>query len=137
MAALTGQTIAEAQGAVRALLDRTLVDSGLDSNEFVALRVADTGRAGDDLAGFLAGQRQLGLDPAGAAALVDGLQMRGLLCDAAITPRGVEVLGGAQRRVAAVTAELYGPMDEEELAVAQRVLTEVIARAGELSPAGS
>jgi hypothetical protein len=53
---LTGQTIAEAQGAVRALLDRTLAGSGLTSNEYVALRVA-TARRVDDLAGFLAGHR--------------------------------------------------------------------------------
>ncbi|HEX5204348.1 MarR family winged helix-turn-helix transcriptional regulator [Paractinoplanes rhizophilus] len=136
MPTLTGQTIAEAQGAVRALLDRTLAGSGLTSNEYVALRVADARRV-DDLAGFLAGQRQLGLGPAGAAELVDGLRKRGLLCEDAITPAGTELFAQVDARVNATTARLYDAMDADDLATAQRVLTDVIARAAELSRAGS
>jgi hypothetical protein len=132
---LTGQTIAEAQGAVRALLDSTLAGSGLTSNEYVALRVADARRV-DDLAGFLAGQRQLGLDPAGATELVAGLQKRGLLCEGSITPTGMELFKTVTAQVSVTTARLYDAMDEDDLATAQRVLTEVIARAEALS-AGS
>ena len=134
MPTLTGQTIAEAQGAVRALLDRTLAGSELTSNEFVALRVATVRRV-DDLAGFLAGQPQLDLDAAGAAALVRGLRTRGLLVEDAITPAGAELFQRITGRVAATTTQLYAGMDENDLATAHRVLTAVIARAGELSPA--
>ena len=134
MTTLTGQTIAEAQGAVRALLDRTLAGSGLTSNEYVALRVA-TARRVDDLAGFLAGQPQLGLDQGQAVALVRGLQMRGLLVEGAITPAGAELFERITGDVAATTERLYAGMDEDELATAHRVLTAVIARAGELSSA--
>ncbi|WP_433371278.1 MarR family winged helix-turn-helix transcriptional regulator [Actinoplanes sp. CA-142083] len=133
---MTGQTIAEAQGAVRALLDRTLAGSGLTSNEYVALRVADARRVGD-LAGFLAGQRQLGLDPAGATELVEGLHKRGLLCEGSITPAGMALFAEVNARVNATTARLYDAMDEDDLATTQRVLTDVIARAEEISRAGS
>ncbi|MFI5895322.1 MarR family winged helix-turn-helix transcriptional regulator [Actinoplanes sp. NPDC051513] len=132
---MTGQTIAEAQGAVRALLDRTLAGSGLTSNEYVALRVADARRV-DDLAGFLAGQRQLNLDQVAAGALVTGLQRRGLLCEGAITPAGMELFERVNARVAATTAQLYEALNEDDLATTQRVLTEVINRAQTIS-AGS
>ena len=134
MPTLTGQTIAEAQGAVRALLDRTLAGSGLTSNEYVALRVA-TVRPVDDLAGFLAGQPQLGLDRAEAAALVRGLRTRGLLVEDAITPAGAELFQRINGQVAETTTRLYAGMDEDDLVTAHRVLTAVIARAGELSSA--
>jgi len=134
MPALTGQTIAEAQGAVRALLDQTLAGSGLTSNEYVALRVA-TARRVDDLAEFLAGQPQLGLDQSQATTLVQGLQMRGLLVEGAITPAGAELFERITGQVAATTTRLYAGMDENDLATAHRVLTAVIARAGELSSA--
>jgi hypothetical protein len=129
---LTGQTIAEAQGAVSALLDRVLAGSGLDSNEYVALRVADTRRV-DDLAGFLAGQRQLRLDRDAATALVENLRRRGLLCEDSITPAGTQVFRRAVELVGKATAELYGAMDEDDLATTQRVLTEVITRAKTLA----
>jgi hypothetical protein len=134
MPALTGQTIAEAQGAVRALLDQTLAGSGLTSNEYVALRVAAARRT-EDLAGFLAGQPQLGLDPAAAGALVHGLQMRGLLVESAISPAGAELFQRITGRVAATTTALYAGMDENDLTTAHRVLTAVIERAGELRSA--
>jgi DNA-binding MarR family transcriptional regulator len=136
MPTLTGQTIAEAQGAVRALLDHVLAGSGLNSNEYVTLRVAIARRT-DDLAGFLAGQPQLGLDPAGAVALVDGLQKRGLLSTDAITADGVATYERVQQRVAETTERLYDAMNEDDLATTQRVLTAVIARAADLTLAGS
>jgi hypothetical protein len=131
MPALTGQTIAEAQGAVRALLDQTLAGSGLSSNEYVALRVAGARRVAD-LAEFLAGQPQLSLDRGQAAALVQGLRRRGLLVADAITPAGAELFERVTRQVAATTEQLYAGMDEDELATASRVLTAVIERAGGL-----
>ena len=132
MPTLTGQTIAEAQGAVSALLDRTLAGSELDSTEYVALRVANT-RKVDDLTRFLAGQRQLRLDEDRAVALVGNLRKRGLLCEDAITPAGMQLFERATERVAATTAELYDAMDEDDLATTQRVLTAVITRAKTLA----
>jgi DNA-binding MarR family transcriptional regulator len=132
MPALTGQTIAEAQGAVRALLDHVLADSGLSSNEYVTLRVLTMRGPVDGLAGFLASQPQLGLDGEAAAGLVQGLRERGLVTDS-ITADGRKAFESAQEKVAATTARLYADIDEDDLTTTQLVLTTVIARAAELS----
>lgn len=134
---LTGQDIAEAQGAVRALLERTLASSGTTGTEYVVLRVLavrgpmDTRAA---LQGFLASQRQLGLDLAEAEALVAGLEARGLIAaePVRLTDEGAALHTELAARVGPVTAELYAGFDQEELAVAHRVLTAVTARADRL-----
>ncbi len=134
MPALTGQTIAEAQGAVRALLDQVLVDSGLSSNEYVTLRVLTTRGPVDALTDFLASQPQLGLTGETAAELVQGLRDRGLVTDA-ITADGAKAFEIAREKVTATTGKLYAEMDEDDLTTTQLVLTAVIARAAELTGA--
>src|SRR6188474_2444645 len=79
---LTGQDIAEAQGALAALLDEILRPSGTTPVEYIALRVlalrgpVETTGA---LREFLLSQRQLGLDADGADALLTRLQSRGFI----------------------------------------------------------
>jgi DNA-binding MarR family transcriptional regulator len=88
---LTGQNIAEAQGAVRALLDRVLADTGITSNEYIVLRVLSVrGHAASPAAlhQFLAGQRQLDLDPPAVADLLDALEARGLITGSAADGSG-------------------------------------------------
>jgi DNA-binding MarR family transcriptional regulator len=147
MTTLTGQDIAEAQGAVRALLERRLATSGsgISGDEYVALLVlaARGPIASAELHGFLAGQRQLGLDATGVAALLDGLERRGLMTGAdrdgtepaRLTERGVAVQADLVASAREVSARLYGSMDPDDLAVAHRVLVDVTARATELTSA--
>jgi hypothetical protein len=64
---LTGQDIGEAEGAVRALLDQILADTGTTSNQYIALRVLavrgpdhpDTARSLSSLASVLRAQGDL------------------------------------------------------------------------------
>jgi DNA-binding MarR family transcriptional regulator len=140
---LTGQDIAEAQGAVRALLDDVLASTGVTGNEFIVLRVLAAGRAGNSPAAlhdFFAGQRQLDLDPPAVADLLGGLEARGLIAGSALdgpgpvrlTESGAARYADLQARVNDVTRRLYGGLDENELATAHRVLREVVDRAGRL-----
>src|SRR5215831_18272451 len=140
---LTGQDIAEAQGAVRGLLDRILDGTGSTSNDYVALRVlAARGpwASGDALRDYLAGQPQLDLDQRSAATLLDGLRARGLITsDSAgdagpvqLTAAGTDLHAGLGRAVAEVTGELYAGIDRDDLATAHRVLVQVTERSGRL-----
>jgi DNA-binding MarR family transcriptional regulator len=128
---LTGQDIAEAQGAVRALLDDLLANSTVSSDEYVALRVLAL-RPPDDLPGFLAGQRQLGLDRAGVAALLGGLEARGLIDGGRLTESGRALYAELSDKVGRVTQRLYGDFDPDDLAIAHRVLRDVVDRAAKL-----
>ena len=142
--ALTGQDIAEAEGAVTRLLERALAPTGTSRHEYVVLRVL-TGRGPftppRELHDYLAGQRQLGLTPEAVAALLAGLEARGLAAGTALdspgpaqaTPEGAALLGRLTEAVTPATRELYAGLDPDDLAVAHRVLTQVIARADELS----
>ena len=146
---LTGQDIAEAQGAVRALLDRVLADTGTTSNEYVALRVlAVRGPAASPAAfhEFLAGQRQLELDLPAVADLLGRLEVRGLISGSSadgagptqLTAEGAALHAGLADAVAAVTRQLYADFDPDDLATAHRVLAGVIERAERLPrPSGS
>jgi hypothetical protein len=140
---LTGQDIAEAQGAVRALLDRILAGTGTTSNDYVALRVlAARGpwASAEALRDYLADQPQLDLDQRSAATLLDGLRARGLITsDAAgaagpvqLTAAGTNLHADLGRAVAEMTGELYADVDRDDLATAHRVLVQVTERAGQL-----
>jgi DNA-binding MarR family transcriptional regulator len=141
---LTGQDIAEAQGAVRGLLDKILAGSGTTSNEYVTLRaLAARGPwdSTDALREYLAGQRQLDLDAESAGRLLSGLRARGLITPDAsgqpgavgLTTEGTALHADLGRAVAQVTARLYAGLGRDDLAVAHRVLAQIIERAGRLS----
>lgn len=140
---LTGQDIAEAQGAVLALLDDTLAATGVASDEFVVLRVLATRGPVESpakLHEFFAGQRQLRLDRTGVAELLSGLETRGLIAGSAVggpgparlTDAGAALHAELAQRVAQLTGRLYGGFDQDDLATAHRVLREVVERAGQL-----
>lgn len=141
---LTGQDIAEAEGAVTRLLERALAPTGTSRPEYVVLRVlAGRGPFGSpgELHDYLAGQPQLGLTSEAVAALLAGLEAQGLAAGTALdspgpaqaTPEGTALLGRLTETVAPATRELYAGLDPGDLAVAHRVLTQIIARAAELS----
>ena len=140
---LTGQDISEAQGAVRALLDRVLADTATTSNQYIALRVlAVRGPAPSPAAPhqLLAGQPQLGLDPPAAAELLGGLQASGLVSRSApdgpgptqLTAEGATLYARLADAVTTVTTQLYAGLDPDDLATAHRVLAQVAERADRL-----
>ena len=141
---LTGQDIGEAQGAVAALLESALASTAFTPDEFIVLRVlAARGPfpSPRQLHELLVSQRQLRLDFSGSVRLLAGLEARGLADGTApdgpgpaqLTDAGRETLGRLGQTVAAVTARLYGAMDQDDLVTARRVLAEVVERANGLS----
>jgi DNA-binding MarR family transcriptional regulator len=144
---LTGQDIAEAQGAVTRLLERALEPTGVSRQKYVALRVlAVRGPwAPRDLHAFLADQPQLGLSGDAVAELLavleDGGYVTGTAQDAAgraqATPEGTALLARLNEAAAPSIRALYAGFDPGDLAVAHRVLVGVTERAGELAGQGA
>jgi hypothetical protein len=137
---LTGQDIAEAQGALRALLDRTLAGSGVNSDGYIVLRVlALRGPAASPAAfhDYLVGQRQLGLDLPAAADLLGDLESEGLISGSAVddpgplqlTDRGAARHADLAASLGPGTRQVFGGLDPDELAVAHRVLVHVAKQA--------
>lgn len=152
---LTGQDIGEAEGAMTALLERALTPSGRSRAEYITLRLlAARGsfESPSDLADFLAGQRQLGLDRASAEALLDRMQADGLVTAGPVTPTagpvtltagpvtltadGRAVLDDLAARIAPVTRQVFTGIERDDLAAAHRVLTELIERANGMTAVG-
>jgi DNA-binding MarR family transcriptional regulator len=140
---LTGQDIGEAEGAVRGLLDRILAGTGITSSQYIALRVLalrDPFESPAALHEYLAGQRQLGLDRPGVAALLADLEARGLISGSAadgpgptqLTAEGAALHARLGEAVAAVTRRLYAEFDRGDLETAHRVLAQVVERASRL-----
>ena len=141
---LTGQDIAEADGAVTRLLERALAREGATRPDYIGLRVLalrGPWASPRDLHAFLAGQRQLGLTAAAAAELLAGLEARGLASGtaadgagpAAATEAGAALHASLTAAVAPATRELYAGLDPADLAIAHRVLAQVTERAGQLA----
>jgi hypothetical protein len=138
---LTGQDIGEAEGAVRALLEHILdsTGTGTTGDEYVVLRVValrGPWQSPEELRDYLAGQRQLRLSGDTATALLRGLESRGLLSGAELTPEGAALHDRLGRSVLITTGQLYGDLDPADLTTAHLVLQQVIARADELRQAG-
>jgi DNA-binding MarR family transcriptional regulator len=140
---LTGQDIAEAQGAVQGALEHALAGTGTTSREYVVLRVlAVRGpfQSPASLHDFLAGQRQLALSPAAVAELLARLQARGLATGTAkngpgpaqLTPEGAELFRSLAETVAPSTGDVFAGIAEDDLATTHRVLQQVIEQAHRL-----
>jgi hypothetical protein len=140
---LTGQDIAEAQGAVQGALEHALAGTHASSHEYVVLRVlAVRGPfpSPASLHDFLAGQRQLALSPAAVAELLAGLQSRGLATGTAkndpgpaeLTPEGAELFRGLAETVAPTTREVFAGIAQDDLATTHRVLQQIIEQAHRL-----
>jgi hypothetical protein len=140
---LTGQDIAEAQGAGTRLLERALEQTGVSRQDYVVLRVLVVRgpRAPRELHAYLAGQPQLGLSADAVAELLAGLEEHGHAAGTApdspgparATEEGTALLARLNEAVAPWTRALYAGFDPEDLAVAHRVLAGVTERAGELA----
>lgn len=141
--ALTGQDIAEAEGAVTRLLEWALAKQGATRQDYIGLRVLTLRgpwTSPRELHAFLAGQRQLGLTTAAAAELLARLESRGLASGTAAggpgpaqaTPEGAALHASLAAAVAPATRELFAGFDPGDLATAHRVLTQVTERAGQL-----
>jgi hypothetical protein len=137
---LTGRDIAEAQGAVQALLERILAKTGTTSREYVVLRVLAAPGAFDNPASlheYLAGQRQLDLSPGAIGELLSGLETRGLATGTAkdgpgpaeLTPEGAALYRSLAETIAPRTSELFSNLPAEDMATAHRVLRDIIRRA--------
>jgi hypothetical protein len=140
---LTGQDIAEAEGAVSRLLERALAKEGTTRQEYIALRVLalrGPWASPRELHAFLLGQRQLGLTEAAAAELLAGLEDEGLATGtaaggpgpAAVTADGAARHARLTEAVLPATGELYAGFDPDDLAIARRVLAAVTKRADQL-----
>ena len=140
---LTGQDIAEAQGAVQGLLEQALAGTGSTSREYVVLRVlAARGpfESPANLHDYLAGQRQLALSPAAVSELLAQLEAHGLAAGMAkdgpgpaqLTPEGTELLRSLTETVAPTTREVFAGIAPQDLATAHRVLQQVIEQARRL-----
>jgi len=140
---LTGQDIAEAQGAVTQVLEHALARTGTSGSEYVVLRVLTVRgpfTAPEQLHEFLAGQRQLGLNRGTVAEILARLEASGLATGTArdgtgpaeATPAGAALLGELSEKVALVTRDLFSGLDADDLAAAHRVLIQVTERAGRI-----
>lgn len=141
--ALTGQDIAEAQGAVTRLLEHSLAGTGTSSQEYVVLRVlAFRGpyASPEDLHAYLAGQPQVGLTRATAVELLGRLEALGLASGTApgsggpagATHEGKARLAELAAAVAPGTRALFAGLDPSDLLIAHNVLAELTTRAAEL-----
>ncbi|MGH3502768.1 MAG: MarR family winged helix-turn-helix transcriptional regulator [Nocardioidaceae bacterium] len=133
-ALLTGQDVGEAEGAMTALLERTIAPSGRSRAEYITLRVLAVRAPFEstaELTDFLAGQRQLGLDRAAIVTMLDNLRAEGLVTEAGVglTATGHALLEELATAVAPVTREIFADLDPKDLAVAHRVLVELVQRA--------
>lgn len=135
---LTGQDIAEAQGAVRGLHEQLLRGAGSAPNEHITLRVVAVRgpwASRSALRDYLAGQPQLDLDHDAAAGLLDDLERRGLISadgPVTLTAQGTDLLDRLTAAVLEVTIRLYDGLAPDDLSVARQVLTDVTERANRL-----
>lgn len=139
-ALLTGQDIGEAEGAMTALLEHAIAGNGRSRAEYITLRVlAARGpfASAAELSDFLSGQRQLALGHADAVTLLDRLCAEGLVTAAPVelTAGGRAALQELATAVAPLTRQVFAGLDHDDLAVAHRVLVELVQRAERLTNA--
>lgn len=141
--ALSGQDIAEAQGAVTRLLEHALAETGTSRYEYVVLRVlAFRGpyTSPEGLHAYLAAQPQVGLTDAAAIELLARLEGKGLASGttpgsrgpAQATPEGKARLAELAAAVAPGTKALFAGLDPSDLLIAHNVLAQLTTRAAEL-----
>jgi DNA-binding MarR family transcriptional regulator len=139
-ALLTGQDIGEAEGAMTALLERAIAPSGRSRAEYITLRLLAAQRAqrsAAELIDFLATQRQLGMDRAEVATMLDRLHADGLITagQVELSAAGQDLLAELAAAVTPVTRQLFTGLDTDDLVVAHRVLAQLIERARTITSA--
>ncbi|MBH0781716.1 MarR family winged helix-turn-helix transcriptional regulator [Nocardia bovistercoris] len=134
---LTGQDIGEANGALDALLEDALADTGVTIREYLVLRTLgrQSPRPARDFYDYLVGQRQLKLDASTAVDTVRGLEDRGLVTGVdpeatalTLTPEGVDLDAALAARAAPIATQVFGEMNPTDLQTAHRVLRDIIDR---------
>lgn len=118
------QLIGETEKTLNALLRLLLADAELTEPEWVTLRLAGQAPPDVDLAEQVR-ERAHFPDP---RALVEALDGRGLLSGDRLSPAGDALVSEVQRRIAAVTAPIWGDLDPKDVAAAVRVLGTVLGR---------
>jgi hypothetical protein len=132
---LTGQDIAEAQGALASLLGEILAPHGISTTEFITMRVIvvrGKEMTLDQMKAFLVSQRQLGLNPEDADALFDGLRAKGWTAGGALTGDGHSVFERLNALVGTLTPRVFAGFDAYDLEVAHQVMRKVVVNAGAL-----
>jgi hypothetical protein len=137
-AALTGQTVGEAEGALTALMERALAPTGRTRADYITLRVIAT-RApipAAALTDYLATQRQLALDPAAAADLLAAFHSEALITSdpVALTSAGQTLLADLTALIAPLTRAVFADLDPTDLTTTARILTTLTTRAHSLTP---
>jgi hypothetical protein len=134
---LTGQHIAEAEGAVHGLLETVLSGAEVTADEYVLLRVVTLrpgmtpAQAGD----FLGAQRQLRRTRGELVAMLRGLADRGLVTGldgagpVAPTDRGAALYARLFAAVQEVTPRIYRDLDPADLGRTKETLALVAERA--------
>jgi hypothetical protein len=144
---LTGQDIAEAQGAVTRVLELALGPTGISRLEYVLMRVLvmrGPYASAQELREYLTSQPQLGASGQAISALLADLQEKGLvsgtgagdLGPAEATPAGAAKLAQINEGVNQMTRQLFAGLDASELATAHRVLRQLIGQAEDLVKRG-
>lgn len=140
---LTGQDIAEAEGALTRLLEQALAKEGVTRQEYLILRVLvlrGPWALPLELHAFLAGQRQLGLTEAAVAGSLARMEDRGLASGTAadgpgpaeVTSEGAALHASLTAVIAPTTHEVFAGFNPDDLATTHRVLARVAERAGQL-----
>ena len=125
------QLIGETEKTLVALLRRSLEGTGLTEPQWVTLRLSSLidGDIGDDgLAAALSDRAHF----ADAADLVRGLTGRGLVANGRLTSAGRQLTDSVLATTSARTGSIWDNLPADDVAVATRVLNEVLARARSL-----
>jgi hypothetical protein len=128
MTALGPQLIGTTEKSLNALLRHVLEVSELSEQEWVTLRLAAQNDAALPLARFVRERTHF----ADAGAIVTGLQHRGLLDGDTLTADGQVLITQLQGRIASLTAPVWADLDPVDVAAAERILTTVTARVGQV-----
>jgi hypothetical protein len=129
---LNSQILSQAANATRALLERTLADTGLTYGHWATLRltVDNPAIAREHLAGKLV--NALKVTPDQASALIADLTTRDLLADqphVRLSATGQATYDQLSTEVSTLTAHIYRDLPADDLATAGRLLTTITARA--------
>jgi hypothetical protein len=122
------QLIGETEKTLKAVLERSLEETGLTEPHWVTLRIAlntDGNVDGDGLAAAVLDRAHF----ANAADLVADLTARGLLKEGGLTQEARDVMANVQAKTNAATAPIWEGLPAEDVAATTRVLNEVLTRA--------
>ena len=120
--------IGETEKTLNALLRRSLAGTRLTEPQWVTLRLADLLDGSVNGEGLVAAVADRAHFP-NAADLVDELTNRDLVDDGRLTPAGRALVATVQAIITTETAPVWDDLPADDVAVASRVLNEVVTRA--------